>query len=528
MWYLRNFFRLEEDDAIAAVCDSQNDKGIDGIYVDEDEEEVHLFQAKYSPQYARDQGDGDLRNFLGAKQWFNNAKSVESLLQSTASEELKSHVIATNVFDRIASGYHVYSHFVTNKIFNTDAKEFLDVSKEMMIGHDLPSIFKEYTYIADVETQRGPTALQLTNATKIEYNLPEGIITRVYAIPAKELIKLEGIQDRTLFYRNVRYGLGKTRVNKEIKKTMNEAAQHDKFLLFHNGITLVCDSLEQDGDMVTLRNYSVINGCQSMLTLYENRDQITTNMHLLVKIIQLDQTSPLVDKITYYTNNQNPVKLQDLKADEGVQKAIQKQFIELTGGHVGYRRKRGEPDSGSDAVIEIDQAAQLIEAFYLGNPQNTHLKAKLFGERYNDIFSRHITAAKILFAYLIYITIRENISSLKNPQIQGYGLAQFFFLHLMAEVLKDDPLGKKFMIDPTESVKDPPRLEEAIAKLWQLLVPDIDAYIQEYTADHDSFFDYKNLFKRSEFVNSATLRLLADNRKILVRHSEDSFEKLYK
>lgn len=414
IWYLHNFFRLEEDDAISVVCDSPNDKGIDGIYVDDDEEEVHLFQAKFSLEYARDQGDNDLRNFVGAKQWFNTASTVEALLGSTASEELKGLVRATEAFDRIASGYPVYTHFVTNRIFDINAQEFLRINNEVMLGHDLADIFKEYTYIADTDTRIGSTQLQMTNSTKIEYDLPDGMITRVYAIPAKELMKLNGIQDKTLFYRNVRYGLGRTRVNKEIKKTIDNQSQHDKFFLFHNGITLVCDDLREHDGLLELNNYSVINGCQSMLTLYENRDKITDDMHVLAKVIKLDQRSPLIGDITYYANNQNPIKLQDLKADDRVHKAIQSQFTELQGGRVLYKRKRGESEEGYNEIIELDQAAQLVEAFYLKNPQNTHLKARLFGERYYDIFSRHITAAKIYLAFVIYRVLLANMSHLRT------------------------------------------------------------------------------------------------------------------
>ena len=170
------------------------------------------------------------------------------------------------------------------------------------------------------------------------------MITRVYAIPARELMKLNGIQDKTLFYRNVRYGLGITRVNREIRKTIKDTSKHDKFFLFHNGITLVCDKLVEDGNSVELTNYSVINGCQSMITLYESRDMITDGMQLLAKVIQLDQTSDLVADITYYTNNQNPIRLQDLRADDRVHKGIQAQFTELLDKQVLYKRKRGESE----------------------------------------------------------------------------------------------------------------------------------------------------------------------------------------
>ncbi|MFN8388642.1 MAG: hypothetical protein U0X92_19785, partial [Anaerolineales bacterium] len=47
-WFLENFFRLDKQDAEDAICDQTNDKGIDGIYVDDEDEIIFLFQSKYS------------------------------------------------------------------------------------------------------------------------------------------------------------------------------------------------------------------------------------------------------------------------------------------------------------------------------------------------------------------------------------------------------------------------------------------------------------------------------------------------
>jgi len=80
MWYLVNFFRISEEDAKDVVCDDINDKGIDGIWIDEtsNEEEIYIFQSKFSPYDGRDQGDNDLRNFVGAKQWILQKVSKNS------------------------------------------------------------------------------------------------------------------------------------------------------------------------------------------------------------------------------------------------------------------------------------------------------------------------------------------------------------------------------------------------------------------------------------------------------------------
>ncbi len=529
MWYLNNFFRLERQDAIEFVCDSINDKGIDGIYVDDEDEEIYLFQAKFSPADNKEQGDVDLRTFLGAKSWFSSEESVEHLLSSTASIELKALVKRLGVSDKVKIGYSVYTQFVTNRTFDVNGKEFLKANESEIEGLDLDDLLKKYTYVAEQEIQNESKTLSIDTGSGISYNLSGGVLARVYSIRVQELMKLAGIEDRTLFYKNVRYGLGKTRVNKEIRKTILASAEHEKVFLYHNGITVICDTLDESiPGQITIENYSVINGCQSMLTFYENKDRLSSNMSVLTKIIKLNSDSPMIQQITYFTNNQNAISLTDLKSNDRVQRALQNEFRELFLDRILYRIKRGESSSGYSQVLDIDFAAQLIEAFYLKNPQNTHLKSTLFGERYNTIFSRRISAAKIALAYIVYKTIELNINVLKNEQIRDYGLAKFFFTFLVGEILWSDSKGREIIEEPKHYVTV--KLTEivlSLQKLWALLAPDINAYIDEYAEQNGNFFDYKNVFKSADFVRSMSRKIILDHEKILVRHPEDAFSQIF-
>ena len=126
IWYLTNFFRISEQKAKDSVCDNTGDKGIDAIWIDEtsDEEEIYLFQSKFSPYDNRVQGDNDLRNFLGAKRWFDSVESVQKLLEGTANQELKSLIIGLGIPERVSKGCKVSAIFITNKtVSNTDEND---------------------------------------------------------------------------------------------------------------------------------------------------------------------------------------------------------------------------------------------------------------------------------------------------------------------------------------------------------------------------------------------------------------------
>ena len=144
IWFLENFFRLEPQDAIDSVCDQINDKGIDGIFVDDEEEKIYLLQSKFSPNDNQHQGDNDLRNFIGARQWFTDENTLNNLLASTASRDLKSLVKRTKISEKLS--YDLVSVFVTNKAFNLHANEYIDVTEDLehWDQNDLFNKFKDF------------------------------------------------------------------------------------------------------------------------------------------------------------------------------------------------------------------------------------------------------------------------------------------------------------------------------------------------------------------------------------------------
>ncbi|HBI16831.1 MAG: AIPR protein [Candidatus Moranbacteria bacterium GW2011_GWF2_34_56] len=527
VWFLENYFRLDVQDAIDNVSDQTNDKGVDGIYVDDEEEVIFLLQSKFSPLNDQSQGDNDLRNFIGARQWFLNEEAVNNLLNSTACRDLKSLVESKGIKNK--THYKLVSVFVTNKGFNDHAREYIQ-TVDYLEAYDYNDLFDKFTYFADDENTFPAKEILVTEHTKIDYNLPDGTISRVYSIKAKELVKLDGIQDRTLFYKNVRYGVGKTRVNESIKKTIDKLEDHKNFFLYHNGITIICQDLREDlaNNKIFLTGYAVINGCQSMLTFYENKEKLSNNLFILVKIIKLNLSSQRVKNITYYANNQNSISLKDLRSNDSVQKTLQRQFAELFGTKVLYRRKRGESEEGYDIVIEKDFAAQLVEAVYLSKPHNTHLKQKLFGEDYNIIFSRNINAEKIYLASLLYGIVKENSNLLDNEKIRNYGLSLFFFSHILASIMKEDALGKDILNDPRDFVtKNEIIVLNTLKRIWELITPDINFEIEEYATQNENFFDYKNLFKNTNFIQTMTNKIKSDYTRLIRRNTADSLLNIY-
>ena len=145
IWFLVNYFRIEEELAVDLVCDHKNDKGIDGVYVDKQSKEVILLQSKFRKKFDKGDGDGDLRKLVGSGEWFSQ-ENIDKLEQSRASKELKSLVADLKVFDLLNQGFTLKMLFVTTGYFDNSAQDYIKVTDEKVEYWDNHKLFANFTY----------------------------------------------------------------------------------------------------------------------------------------------------------------------------------------------------------------------------------------------------------------------------------------------------------------------------------------------------------------------------------------------
>lgn len=526
VWFLKNYFRLDEDYILDIVCDHSNDKGIDGIYVDDEINEIFLFQSKYRKNFSKGEGDGDLRKFVGSGKWLT-AENVQKLANSRASRELKDLVSRYDVFDKLSEGYSVKSVFVTTGTFDSSARDYIKATNDKVNYWDSDGLFANYTFTGKDEFVIDKFTFELdSDAIGYEYERDSGAY--IFTIRAVDLLKLNGIVDRSLFAKNVRYGLGRTNVNKEITKTIGDNRQHRKFLLFHNGITLIAEKAEykQTKKKLSIENYSIVNGCQSTLSLYENRDNLTNDLRLVMKVIETGKNTKLGETITYYTNNQNSIKASDLRSRDKFQMDLQHKFDEEYGKVAFYKVKEGEEMGGYDNVIENTFAAQLIYSFVLENPHDAHLKTKIFTKHYHEVFSRHTNEHLIFFLFELYNLIEENIGNVKEPVIRTYKPTRFLLLYLIKRIMIEDEVGKKFFESPKNFLNNyDETIPDAFSKLIRILIIELNQNIIDLR-EEDEYIDYKNLLRNAERVKRLANKINSGYERMLVHHEEDKLASL--
>lgn len=379
-WFLENIFGIDDTSADDAICDGGQDKGIDAIYVDELNEEIIIFQPKTVESATKTIGDTNLKEFAGTLSQLSTIENIALIEKGNANETLKKLVVELKLKEKVENGFIVKGIFIPNALADQNATEYLTANENIKL-FDKKKIVEVHI---DFEKQGGVNdefVFDCSHVTPLNFSTLDNIAeVWVFTALASDLVKMSGIEDASLFQQNVRLALGSTKVNKAIKKSTLDPNEHIKFPLYHNGITIICGSAKYEKDTITVNSYVVVNGAQSISTLYNQRKNITDNLKILTKIIRLNTSDVgLVKKITTNSNNQNAIKPRDLQSNQNIQQRLKKEFESIDGYE--FAVKRGEVlDDGK--VISNEDAGRMLLAFDLNEPWNSHQKAQIFDEYY--------------------------------------------------------------------------------------------------------------------------------------------------
>ena len=526
-WLLENIYRLDETEADDCICDGSDDKGVDGIYVNSSSETIEIFQSKLFQKNARSVGEVLLREFAGTLTQFKDRDTIENLVSSTSNVELRGRITELNIPSLIRIGYEVRGIFVTNTTIHSNGRSFLDQQNDMeFIG----KIEIDDLYVPAERSRpiTGEYEFDLSRYSYIHFINPEGTEVVIAPIPAPQLAELSGISSGELFEPNLRQSLGKTKVNKDILESVKDTNEHAQFLLYHNGVTMVSEDLTVDdtNSRVTVKNFYVVNGCQSLSSLYEKKSDLTDDLSIVVKIVKVGMDSELLDKITYRSNNQNVIKPRDFKSNNVIQTRLQNEFGIKYGGTVFYEVKRGERSS-AETIISNELAAKLLLSFDLQQPYTAHQSYKLFDELYTDIFSRpQVTAVRIYTLNRIYDKVLKKMENITDEQFANYRLSTFFVMHLLSQAFRTSQKGCEFVDRPEDFESQDHGLEildVCVDNMLNDLLTDLNGELDE-RARNDNPIDFKRELKSVSAVDDLTTAVVGSYQKLVLRGRVNSFE----
>lgn len=385
IWYLENYLRLDTVSAVDAVCDQRGDKGVDGIYINEDASVIEVYQSKISQKANGTIGDTALKEFAGTLKQFESAAKLKALVASAGKADVASLIQRLDLVNKVGD-YKVKGAFLANIDLDQNGVDYLRSHGGIrFVGRS--ELAK--TFISSERDNRmaTPASFDISGYEVATYVVDKDHSAVIAPLKANELIKLDGITNQALYAFNVRGPLGRTQVNRDIAESVRDKTRHKLFPLFHNGITIIAKDVTTTKDKITISDYYVVNGCQSLSELHNNDKHLTDELRVLVKIIKMEARSPLSEMVTTFSNNQNGVKARDFKSNNPIQIRLQNEFRENYPREFHYEIKRGDEGGGLSMIANEDAGLYLL-AFDLKRPWATHRKYQVFEDDHSEIFGR--------------------------------------------------------------------------------------------------------------------------------------------
>ncbi|HYJ84459.1 MAG TPA: AIPR family protein [Pyrinomonadaceae bacterium] len=531
IWYLENYYNLDAQEATDCVCDRRGDKGVDGIFVNDNDRTITIFQATIiqneTDQQVRRIGDKAIREFDGTVNQFATPESIQAVLDSGLPSELANLINKSDLKNKIET-HELLGEFLCNidQDANADGAQAA-LPRISFLGKTVLSD----TYISDSRDVpvHTPAMFDVSGYTVTKYE-PDGETTALIApVKGTELVALDGIANQSIYIYNVRGPLGKTGVNKGIRKSIQNKASHKQFPLFHNGITFIAKELKYENDTIRIEDYFVVNGCQSLTALYNNRADITNDLRILAKFIELEPASDLAKTVTRFSNNQNEVKERDFVANDPKQIRLQNQFNDLYRGEYFFDIKEGDTKLPG-VVIRNDDAGLLLRAFDKKEPWATHRKSEVvdLNKQYSAIFVRtEVRADRIVLCWVIGEVVSAALPQLTNELVRKYNLTKYVIVYIVRTILETDDLFQEITQYPERFVRsktDREWFRHCIEGIVAETVIDLNAELDGYGED----FDYRDKLRDEAWVKDLTRTLVADRLKLVLRKRIPSFSEVWK
>jgi hypothetical protein len=309
-------------------------------------------------------------------------------------------------------------------------------------------------------------------------------------IDYKEYLKLitgeNGEIRRSVFYDNVRDFQGDNPVNHEMAETI--CGDPNKFILFNNGVTVICKKLTNLRTKFTLTDYQIVNGCQTSHVLFNNKDAITDEeLQIPIKLIETED-SDTVNQIIKATNRQTQVSDEQLIALDEFHRKLEDFYKTFTGNNRLYYERRSKQysyvaDIEKVRIVSIGTQIKTVASMFYDKP---HLASRYYGRLLNSIDGIFDENHQLLPYYTCaYVLYRLEYLFRNKALPSQYKKFKYYILMMLKYSLAKDKIPdlnahkmNKLCEIILEVANDNTRLIEEVNKV----TPFIDKYIDDITS----------------------------------------------
>lgn len=230
----------------------------------------------------------------------------------------------------------------------------------------------------------------------------------------------DGTPRKKLFEENVRDFLGvDADVNSEIAGTLGEDDKKSRFGLMNNGITIVASSVRPAGQEIFIRDFQIVNGCQTSNVLISLDDKVDSSVSLMVKLIEADEPS-VIDDIVRATNRQSKVEDAQFISTLDVLRKLE-QYFNARGSseqnRLYFERRKGQyaPDNVAPVrIFDVRETARCYAATTMMRPDlASRYPNRLTGELLNEVFKPGASEETYYTACFVHYRLRMLLSNKK-------------------------------------------------------------------------------------------------------------------
>lgn len=340
----------------SAVFDHYNDNGIDALYFDEEQRVVHFVQSKWSKDGSKSANSSDILKFLNG---------VEDLFQG---DRRRFHDGFNAVWDRVdrcldQAGWTFNLVVVHTGVEGLQKAQQAIIAERLALWNDSSEIIRHQEFnqsdVYDHAVGLSAPSIELT-VELTEWGAVREPYTAFYGQVAIADVASWWVEyGGRLFHRNLRHLLKDSDINSEIQGTARTCSE--EFWYLNNGITLLCDRVEQLGRNRGKRSLgifqcsgaSVINGAQTVGALGRSQNYLNDTGFVHVRLLAVEGSpDDFSARVTRATNLQNAVLARDFAALNTVHQELH-DLLRVDG--IAFAYKRG-------AAIDEEHGFYLEEA----------------------------------------------------------------------------------------------------------------------------------------------------------------------
>jgi hypothetical protein len=478
-WAFSEIFIQEDfsdDDVIThTAIDGPDDFGIDGYFIDHESKTIHLFQAKHL-------GPGRRLDEAFITDFWESPKRLTDSTRIVKCKNEETRKLSSEFMKYLPENYALHMVIATTGELSPSSEDFVayhrNAEETIILGTSKIPITIEF----ESYDLKGLIALFEKHLSWVEVAHPDVVIQLIperfheihqtfnameATIHAKEIVRIFEENSFRIFRLNPRGPLV-NKVNKEMFNSLQNSASRPIFHLLNNGLSVTCDSYKLEGSKLKVRNFQIVNGCQTTVTLSKAKPFLGDTVMVNIRIIE--SPPAMAATIAQTTNTQAGLKAQDFISTDPRQLELQLQFSVLSEPWF-YEIRRGEwakmtrpsdklkyrrPD-GTYRVMKIKDVAQAALAFRgMPGEAKDHTKTifqhKLsdsdIQNHYEDVFSPSITAKQLYLSWLILAKVKSIVAS-KDTASDYPGYGRLHSVWLVGELIRTH-----YGISNTETVSE--------------------------------------------------------------------------